>query len=258
MNCAEVLRFVHIDMDKELDPEDRVALERHLSSCPSCADTARGEREFLGRLRETLRVARPVAPPALAARVDRALDEVERPSAPARQMIFWGAFAAAAAVVLAIGLRSGQQEPAQAQVGGLVGEAVVQHQRELPIEVRGPDPDRIRSWFRGKLDVPVRMPAMQPRRAHLVGGRLSHLGQRQAAELQYDVGGNRISVFVFDPTDMATGNLTPHRVQGRDIYMGGARGYSVAVVNEGGLGYAFASDLDEARMLEVLSSMFSR
>jgi anti-sigma factor RsiW len=258
MNCAEISRFVHVDMDGELDAEDRIDLEQHLSGCAACAEVARKEREFVGRLRETLRTDRPVAPPALAARVDRALDEVGRRRTPVQRMAVWGVVAAAAAMLLVVGLRTGDQRTAEGRMQGLMGEAVARHQRELPIEVSGPDPNRIGSWFRGKLDLPVRPPALRPVDAQLLGGRLSHLGERQAALLTYDVGGSKFSVFIFDPRNMATDHLMRRRVQGRDVYVGGAKGYRVAVVNEGGLGYAFASDLDEARMLDVIASIFPR
>lgn len=261
MNCAEIARLVHVDLDGEFGAEERLELEQHLEECPSCAELARSERAYVGRLRDTLHTNRTPAPAALAARIDRALDEVDRPRvAPLSRMTAWSMPAAALAVVLvSVWLVRHPDEPAE-HLGAqaLIGDAVARHERELPIEVQGPDPEQVRTWFQGKLDVPVRPPMLRQPQAHLVGGRLSHLGERQAAYLVYDLGGSKVSVFIFDPQDLATGRLRRRNVHGRDVWVGGAHGYNVAVVNDGGLGYAFTSDLSENRMLDVVSTAFSR
>jgi len=258
MSCAEVARLVHLELDGEFGAEERLDLERHLSECASCADLARGERAFVGRLRDVLRADRAAAPPALSVRIDRALDQVDGGArvTPLRRILAWSVPAAAAAVALVAWWAQVPDGQLGAQM--LVGEAVARHQRELPIEVRGPDPEQVRSWFRGKLDLPVRPPTLGQPRTQLVGGRLSHLGQRQAAYLMYDVGGSKISVFIFDPQDLATERMRHRSVRGRDVWVGAEHGYNVALVRSGGLGYAFASDLDEARMLDLISAAFSR
>ena len=259
MSCADVARFIHVYVDGEFEAEERLELERHLDACASCADVARGERAFVSRLRESLREDRPPVPPTLRPRIAHALAEVDRPRATRiRTFALVGipSLAAAAALLLAWRGERRVEQPL------LLSEAVARHERELPVEVKGPDPEMIRTWFRGKLDMPVRPPTRPGSRAQLVGARLSHLGQRQAAYLVYDLGGTKFSVLVFDPddpaaSDLATDRLRHRTVGGKDVYVGGAHGYNVAVVRAGGLGYAFTSDLPEQRMLDLLSTSFS-
>jgi len=261
MSCADIARFVHVYVDGEFEGDERLEVERHLDACTACAEIARRERAFVGRLRETLREDRPPSPPSLRPRIAHALAEVDRSRGTRlTRVVRWGIpVAAAAGVLIVVTLWGGARRSAQP---ALFAEAVSRHQRELPVEVRGPDPEMIRTWFRGKLDMPVRPPALQGSRARLIGARLSHLGQRQAAYLVYDIGGTKFSVFVFDPddpsaSDLATARLRHKSVGGRDVYVGGAHGYNVAVMRAGGVGYAFTSDLPEQRMLELLSTTFS-
>jgi anti-sigma factor RsiW len=264
MSCAEVARFIHVYLDGEFAAEERAEMEGHLAGCPACAEAARRERQFLDRVRGTLRADGAAAPAALAARIDRALDQVERPAPRTwRTAITWGLPAAVAAALLLAAMRAGEgQLPSQPDERAmampvLFREAVARHERELPVEVRGPDPEQVRTWFRGKLDVPVRPPALLAPSVQLLGARLSHLGDRQAAYLVYDVGGSKFSVFIFDPQNLETERFRRRTVRGHDVYLGGEHGYHVAVLRDGGLGYAFASDLPEARMLDLLSAAFA-
>jgi anti-sigma factor RsiW len=260
MDCAETARYLHVYVDGEFEGPERLDIEAHLHACAACAETARHERAFVARLRETLRADPPATPPSLRPRIAEALAVVDRPRMRLAGVARWGAPAVAAAAVLTALVWKQSHRPLAGPP--LLAEAVSRHQRELPVEVRGPDPELVRTWFRGKLDVPVRPPALSGSRARLIGARMSHLGTRQAAYLVYDVGGSTVSVFVFDPEDPSAGGGITERLQrrtvgGREIYVGGTHGYNVAVVRSGGLGYAFTSDLPQQRMLDLLATSFS-
>ena len=79
--------------------------------------------------------------------------------------------------------------------------------------------------------------------------------------LQYEItqGGEvrRVSVFVFDPRriQVSGDDLTPRPFHGEggssEVRVGHANGYSVAVTQRGGVGYALASDMDERQTAEL-------
>src|SRR6185295_17848568 len=106
----------------------------------------------------------------------------------------------------------------------LLNESIVKHQRNLPLEVTG-GPEKVQSWFDGKVPFAVPAPQLGPR-CSLRGGRLSHLGGREAALLQYDQNGQKISVFVFDAHEMPRPLplRAPERrmIGNREVYIEGA------------------------------------
>jgi anti-sigma factor (TIGR02949 family) len=251
MNCAEVDKFIHAYIDGEFADEDRVEFERHLAECQRCREAARFEVEFKRALRHAL--PRPPLPPGFRARI---VDEIARAPAPGRR---WfrvvypsAAFAAAAAVTMVFVWRG--PPPAPAEAPPVVEESIHRHAGNLPVEVVGPDGQRVASWFRGKVDVPVQAPQLMPVGADLLGGRVSHLRDRQAAHLIYTLRGKKVSVLVFDPRNMPLHLRRVQRIHNRDVYFDHQQGYNVAVYQQGNVGYAITSKLPESQMVQLVSA----
>jgi anti-sigma factor RsiW len=132
----------------------------------------------------------------------------------------------------------------------LLRDFVAQHSRPVPPEQQ--DPKQVRQFER-YVGVPVRVPQFTQNggSARFVGGRLVpvHGGER-AAMLQYEMqqGNNvqRVTVFVYDPRKIQIGgsHLAPRAVGTAEVRYGQTDGYSVAVTQQGGVGYTIASDLD--------------
>jgi anti-sigma factor (TIGR02949 family) len=247
MQCAEVDKFIHAYIDGEFADEDRVEFERHLAECPRCRDAARFEAQFKRALRAAL--PPPPVPPGLRERI---VADIARAPAPARswnRVVYPGA-AVAAAACLAIGFfwRPGV-DPFP-----VVQESIHRHQHNLPVEVVGPDGQRVSSWFRGKVDVPVQAPQWLPVGADLLGGRISNMRDRQAAHLIYNVRGQKVSVLVFDPSVLPAHLQGGQRVRNHDVYFQRQAGYNVAVYRQGNVGYAITSDLPEPEMMQLVSA----
>jgi hypothetical protein len=132
----------------------------------------------------------------------------------------------------------------------VAADVIAKHQRNLPIEVAG-GPDQVRKWYADKVDFPVRPPSLPE--AALRGGRLSSVGEHQAAYLVYDVNGNKVSVFIFDPGDLPLGAQEKRVIKDREVYFDQERGYNVAMFRDRGVGYAIASDLDSDQMMKLVS-----
>ena len=168
--------------------------------------------------------------------------------------------ASAAALVMAWGAASKQPV---AQGGGdtmvpaglsddLLRGFVAQHKHPLPPEQQ--DPKQVRQFER-YVGVPVHVanfPQQGGQSARFIGARLLPVqGGERAAMLQYEVQqGNgamqRVTVFVYDPAKVQIGgaHLAPRAVGTSEVRTGRADGYSVAITQHAGVGYAMASDMD--------------
>jgi anti-sigma factor RsiW len=129
---------------------------------------------------------------------------------------------------------------------------VAQHKHPLPPEQQ--DPKQVRQ-FEQYVGVPVHVPNFPQKggqNARFVGARLLPVqGGERAAMLQYEVQqGNgamqRVTVFVYDPARVQIGSahLAPRAVGTSEVRTGRADGYSIAVTQHAGVGYAMASDMD--------------
>ena len=249
MECAEVQRFIDAYIDGEFADEDRAEMDRHFAECEACRAEARRQQHWKSMVRA--RLARPAAPYGLHARIERALDAETAPP-PLWRRISWRiapAFVAAGLLAMLI-IQAQPQSPSP-----LLHQSILDHTRNLPVEVASPNPDEVGHWFQGKVDFPVRPPRLGAE-ARLLGGRLVYVGSQYAAYLVYEVQGRKVSVFVFDPGDQPM--YAPRRVvvENRQVYMGVERGYHVALFRDQGVGYAVASDFDEPHVIQLVSHSF--
>ena len=140
----------------------------------------------------------------------------------------------------------------------LLRDFVGQHSHSLPPEQA--DPKQVRQFER-YVGVPVRVPQFS--NAQFVGGRLVPLhGGERAVMLQYVVkqgssDQQRVTVFVYDPRKIQIGgaNLAPRAIGTAEVRVGQTDGYSVALTQHQGVGYAMASDLDPESSANLVSAV---
>lgn len=129
----------------------------------------------------------------------------------------------------------------------IMRDLVAEHSHPLPPERT--DPREVRALER-YVGVPVRVVRLPKANARFVGGRVLAVHRERAAMLQYELGdgerAQRVSVFVYDPrrVQVHSAALTPRAVGSSEVAVGQADGYSVAVTQRRGVGYAVATDLD--------------
>ena len=69
--------------------------------------------------------------------------------------------------------------------------------------------------------------------------------------LVYDVGGEKLSVLVFDPERVPSMDTLGDVTDG-EVYVDNSEGFSVAVQRRGGLGYTYTSGMPEAELVSLV------
>ena len=260
MRCADIDKLVDAYIDGELVGDDCVHLERHTAECERCRARVAFQSSFKAQIRARLR-GRAVEPPerlrqAILDGLDRAdargdgpVPRVWRRAVPAGAA---GLTAVAAGIAIYFGGLGLGGRPSEAE-SAIVEDAIRGHQKNLPMEVGGPDSEAISTWMQGKVPVPVRPPRLQAR-ALLVGARVYHLRNRDVAQIVYRVGGSQVSVYVFDSSGWDLAAPQRQVVRRHSVYFTEERGYTVALYEDRGVGYAFASDLAPGEMMRLVAA----
>ena len=203
MQCSDSLR-VQAYFDGETDAVTAADIELHMERCTECRTLHRSLEQLRTALRRDLSHA-PI-PPALRARVMRALDEEGSIDAPQRRTRptwrtrpFWmgatsgGLGMAAVAATLAFLLLSPQlstpvvDEMLNAHVNSLLSTHL--------IDVVSTDKHTVKPWFAGHSDVSPLVADFEPQGYKLVGGRVDYLEHQRAAVVVYRHGAHVINVF---------------------------------------------------------------
>jgi anti-sigma factor RsiW len=272
--CGSIARLLGAHTDGQLDAARTLELDDHLGECETCRERVALDRAIRGSLKKAVKTA---APPDVRARMLAAMagqsarDAVgpagvagrDKPRSRTPMLRHWRTMiplASAAAVAMAWGFAGGQplaSADGTSRLGAgfsnddLVNQLVDVHSR--PIHPETSDPSAVRAFER-EVGVPVHVPRPQ-KNARFVGARLLPVqGGERAAMLEYEVaqangGVERVSLFIFDPRRVqirSADQFAPRAVGSSQVRVGQARGYSFAVAQRGGVGYAVASDLEDS------------
>jgi len=242
MNCVRLRQVLDAWLDGELDHATGGEIEQHIGSCATCA-ALKGERV---ELRQRVHAEAPYfkAPAALERAVRRSLAEATDEPARRRRSLTWlqaGALAVVAAVVSAsAGYWAGRPLPDSS----LREQVVASHVASLATsrrltEVASADRHVVRPWFQGKVDFAPVVRDLSGAGYTLLGARLDHVADRQAAAVAYRVRNHVINLFVWRATHAAS----------EPVSLSAARGFNLATWSDAGLAFAAVSDVD-ARDLE--------
>jgi anti-sigma factor RsiW len=242
MDCGETIRSLDAYLDGEFDAREQVEVAAHLSACQGCRTRADGAARARALLRAKLREA--MGPGAAAGTAPEALRRLVLSPVPV------GALAACALGALMVVASHRIEDP-------LVEDAVRKHARDLPFEVNAAmvAPEAIPGLLGPKLEFNARPPPFQAQGLRIVGARLSHLQDRPAAYIRYELPNGRASLFILDDPDRRMGE------SGREVRLGprtvrviNARGYNVAVWRRNEIVYSLVSDLDERDLVRLVET----
>jgi anti-sigma factor RsiW len=282
MSCERLRSLWETFLDGELPSRQMLELQTHLDDCAECSESvafsqairlsARAvsyDDAFVSdEFRERLHVA-------LFAEAQREHDELTRAPQDGRfarvsKLGLLTALAAAAAVLLFLGLDTGRPP----RTGALAERPTV-----IPTTTAGLGPQELLDLFidyhtappapevtEAKLvpelerDVGVRvpLPSLAAYGAEWQGGSLVRVPRTQpAAYLRYRTrDAHRVTVYVYNATRIPLhASLERRIVREEPVYEGYWRGYSIAAQLRHGVGYAVATDLDEARSAELVRAI---
>jgi anti-sigma factor RsiW len=262
MDCSELERVVDAYLDGEFDAAERAEADAHLARCERCRGHVEAQRRIRIALRARLReaMAPPAdagrAPPALRARIEEAFARQRVPLwRRAMSPLRIGALVACAAgALLVFGVHDVIAErPGTFRPDALVEDAVSHHHRALPLEASAA---AIPGWFVGKLEFNASPPRFGADGVHVLGARLSHLRERDAAYIRYELPHGHAGLFIVDDPSRR------FAASGREVQAGAhlvrlvnARGYNVAVWRENEIVYSLVSDLDESALYELVRTV---
>jgi anti-sigma factor RsiW len=281
--CREYAPLVAVFLDGQLDAASTVKFDDHLSDCETCRERLALTRAIRGSVRRTVREAGKGASAsgnggadAMRARMMKAMlaEQARGEQAKAtraggegrlRGLLGWRTMlpmTSAAALALVWGAVSNSAPSASASSASIaragfaqdpLADLVAEHSRPVPLDA---DARNVRQLSR-YVGVPVRPPMLSRAGARLVGGRVLKMNNERAAMLQYEVGqgadAQRVSVFIYDPRKIQVGGstLAPRAIGTAQVQVGQSEGYSVAVTQHDGVGYALASDMDTEASAEL-------
>jgi anti-sigma factor RsiW len=110
-------------------------------------------------------------------------------------------------------------------------------------QVVSTDRHTVKPWFQGKIPFSFNLPASLPSDIVLDGANLAYLHNRPAAQLLYSIGHHHVSVFLQEK-DGESGTISAEHA-----------GFHVAEVSSGGLEAVAVSDVDSARLWELVRAV---
>ncbi|MBX2811316.1 MAG: zf-HC2 domain-containing protein [Myxococcales bacterium] len=251
MKCREVDSYAELSFDGELDANDRAELEEHLHRCPAC----RRRSELSGWLHSQLRVRlreqgfTATLPLGLKTRITSRI-RADRGSA-----LRWSHAAPLVLGMMAFGILAAAN---QGNTTPLDPDASVErHAAQLPLEVRAfGDVRSVRRFLRQNFRHPVDFPRIERTlpQLRLVGARLDHVSNREAALLMYDNRGARVSLMVFPSHRVLRPppRFEEKLIHGHSVITGRHRGYNVMAWTRGSLVYSVVSDVDEHELVHMV------
>jgi len=261
MQCGEWLR-VQAYFDGELDALSVAEIERHRGGCAECSALLNDLKQTRIALRHDL--SHVTAPPALRARIMRALDQESAAKIPSSQpervtrsrvRPFWqGAFSGIGGTAIAAGIAFFLLAPPL--TNPLLDDLVSAHVRSLMpdhlIDVVSTDKHTVKPWFAGHTDVSPVVADFDEQGYRLIGGRADYFDHQRAAVVVYQHSSHVINVFSWATTTESLPKNTTRN------------GYHLAFWKTGDLLYCAVSDtawdelLGLVRLLQDMSTRDAR
>jgi len=246
-------------LDNELQGDERATVEAHLSNCEACAAIFAREHSFLDEIRKS-------GPPHVASaelrdKVQQILNEGRRVPAVSekpRPRFMWAVATAAGLLVLLLPVLVWrvvrQNDPAVLRPSSfalMAAETHLRHVRgQLPLEMESADPQKVSSWFAGKVNFSVQLPNYQESSGQekvytLEGARLVGFENDYAAYVAYRMKERPITLVITSGSVAKPSGGEVIASKGLRFHYNAIDGLKVITWSDRGLTYALVSDLEE-------------
>jgi anti-sigma factor RsiW len=225
-------------LDGEVPEREMYSFDAHVRSCPSCSADA------LTRVQMKRAIQAAGKRYAPSAEFRKRLQQ-KIAAKPQRRFGLGWAFAAAAAVILAVGTLTSAYLGARSGRDQVLSEIADLHVATLasssPVDVISTDRHTVKPWFQGRIPFAFNLPELQNSEFSLLGGRMTYLEQTPGAHLIYDVRKHHVSVLVFQERSL------PARLDENSVSK--KHPFNMETWSQGGLRYfvigdASAADID--------------
>ena len=249
MDCTEIRSRLHPYLDRELDLESALAIERHLASCAACQAIFTRQAALQAGVRKHAEYYG--APPALAERVRRQLGaQSPRPRRRLR-LAQWLPLGAAVAATALLTWTAALQYASVSADERIAEQVITGHARSVLtnhlIDVASSDQHTVKPWLSAKLDFSPTVVDLADAGFPLAGGRLDYLDNRPVAVLVYHYRQHVIDLFIW-----------PERGGGEAALKAMSRkGYNVLHWSEGGMALWAISDAEPGEM-RAFAAAYSR
>lgn len=260
-DCRFVDRHAGALVDGELDPASMISVEKHVDVCAPCQERVAFERRSRFFVKDAIEPIR--APESLRRRIEAELRRADDGSEGAPRIRFVAGYGGLAAVAAAVLLFAGGTFRSHVSLAGMASgedvrpflEDVVRlHSSALPADVPADAPQQVPSFFRGRVAFPVQAAQFDRRDVRFVGARYANVHAHNAVALYYDVGGQRVTVVVYEAPDVSTQGVRHVRHGKSDLLYDELHGYAVPVRSNGSLHYAFTGDVDRRTLIELAAA----
>ncbi|HET8890896.1 MAG TPA: anti-sigma factor [Candidatus Angelobacter sp.] len=236
MKSCEWRNKIGMYVDGELEPAAEQAFAGHLQSCVECPAAVLEQQE----LKKAVRIAgkKFSAPPELHAAVFRQVRRREGVSPWWR----WGLAPVTLVLLAALTVALWPQKKDDPTIAGLVDQHVNTLASVHPVDVISEDRHTVKPWFQGRLSFTFNLPEVANSPYTLVGGKMAYIQQNPGAELLYQVGQHKITVYIFKTDGVE------HKASGRPVT------FNVKSWREGNLQFYMvtdASDYEASRLVTM-------
>jgi anti-sigma factor RsiW len=239
MTSCTPFEEINAFVDGQLATAAEIAVRRHLDVCADCGATV----ETLLALKDAVAASVEVRPVPHTLR--ERLGALPRPRGWIRGVRPRRPAGLAAVALLALGVflwvlgrgRSGADPVSQA----FVADHLHFLQEPHAIELAATDPERLSTWFEGRVPFAVQVPRLQS--ARLLGGRLCSLWGQKVALTFYEAHGRRLSLFTLDR------NTLPASVRHQDGCTVDLADYRVCLVPAPPAVFAMVADAAQAAVV---------
>jgi len=273
VTCHAIVLLLEPFIDGELSPEKVLEVEQHLRGCTGCVERVRLSEALRGSLR---RVVEPSSVPtdAFRARLASAIEAARQREWEARvlerqieqsRMLSWRTIlpvAAAAALTLVwaasanndMQVSSNKHQYARVDNVDDLIEGFVAHHVSSPPEVMS---STLLPEFDRQVGVPVRVPSLTRYGANWEGVSVVPIRNQRAASFRYKIGSHKVTLYMYDSARFPIEKRLERRQVGDTaVYVGSRRGYSIGATDSRGVGYALASDLNDAETAELVAALY--
>jgi anti-sigma factor RsiW len=272
MDCKQARVYFDAYLDDELSAEKIIEIEAHLENCSECAADVELSREVT-RISQLAIDHEPMGAEFRARLLqalsdERKLEETHSHFKP----LSWRVIApltAAAAFILMLGIF--QQSQGASSNSAPSNEASIASTTDSMMDYlvsrhsQSPSPAATSSNespgdLEQELGFPIREPQLEHYGALFEGASIVSINGNRVASLRYHIAGRRVTFYVYNPDEMplrSNSRLKPQVVNNQAVFVGRYRGYSVAAVERGGVGYLVTADLSSQKSAEIVLALNS-